>query len=596
MTGKRPVPLLLALASLLFAGCSELAPSPPQVELLVTPASAPVQVTGTGNYQAGTVAVRLSGANNPIDVGISLVSPPSGLALVSPTTLQASNAPASQPLVLRVDPGLFFSPGETQKTVSLTLRATPQGQGLAPTQRTVNVTFANATASTQPLAYTLSASINPTSVAPGGSATLTAQLTRTSGQGTQGTVQVSVTVSAGSPLTVSPATQQATLSDSNPSATLTFTVSAAANAAPGSYTLTVTATGGNAPAPQSVTLTVIDTTPRATIRLGASSVSVTQGQSASVAGTVSVSNYEGGVSLEVTGLPAGVTADPVPPFPASPNYPFTLTFRAADNAQVGTYTLTLSARAENGAVLGTANLSLAVAPMPMLTAGVTLDRVTVQDGDTVLGQVQVGSQGFSGQVTVSVSACAYNVRYLSPNTLNLSPNNPNATVSFAVDVPVGASGGTCQVTATVQGGSLSATATASFTVNPRPRVEVSTSTPVVVSNFILIPTSMRFVGSWQGIVRVSLLDKNFSPISVDDNQPLYWRLNLSGVTLGTNPPNNDEYRFYVDSTQNAVDLSGTISIVSDTRWDASGNPETYTFYLVVQGPETKVVRIDVTVR
>jgi hypothetical protein len=567
------------------------------VELLVTPASTPVQVTGSGNYQVGTVAVRLSGANNPIDVSISLVSPPSGLALVSPTTLQASNTPASQPLVLRVDPGILFSPGETQKTVSLTLRATPQGQGPAPTQRTVNVTFANATASTQPLAYTLSASINPTSVAPGASATLTAQLTRTSGQGTQGTVQVTVTAPAGSPLTVSPTTQQATLSDSNPSATLSFTVSAAANAAPASYTLTVTATGGNAPAPQSVTLTVIDTTPRATIRLGASSVSVTQGQSASVAGTVSVSNYDGGVFLELTGLPAGVTADPVPPFPASLNYPFTLTFRAANNAQVGTHTLTLSAKTENGTVLGTANLSLTVTPMPMLTAGVTLDRVTVQDGDTVLGQVQVGSQGFSGQVTVSVSACAYNVRYLSPNTLNLSPNNPGGTVSFAVDVPVGASGGTCQVTATVQGGNLSATATASFTVNPRPQVQVSTSTPAVVRNSIVIfGTSMRFVGSWQGIVRVSLLDQDLRPISVDRNQLPYWELNLSGVALGTNPPNNDEYRFYVGSTQNPVNLSGSVTIEVDPNRPPWGNQNTYTFYLVVQGPETKVVPVTLTVQ
>ena len=589
MTGKRAVPLVLALASLLFAGCSELTPSAPQVELLVNPASTPIQVTGIGNYQAGTVAVRLSGANNPIDVSISLVSPPSGVTLISPTTLQASNTPASQPLVLRVDPSLFFSPGEPQKTASLTLRATPQGQGLAPTQKTVNVTFVNATSSTQPLAYTLSASLNPTSVAPGGSATLTAQLTRTSGQGSQGTVQVSVTTPAGSPLTVSPTTQQATLSDSNPSATLSFTVSVAANATPGSYTLTVTATGGNAPAPQSVTLTVIDTTPRATIRLGASSVSVIQGQSASLAGTVSVSNYEGGVSLEVTGLPAGVTVDPIPPFPASSNYPFTLTFRAANNAQVGTYTLTLSAKTESGAVLGTADLNLTVAPMPMLTAGVTLDRVTVQDGDTVLGQVQVGSQGFSGQVTVSVSACAYNVRYLSPNTLNLSPNNPGGTVSFAVDVPVGASGGTCQVTATVQGGNLSATATATFTVNPRPQVQVSTFTPVVVDKVIAFGTSMCFLGSWQGIAKVSLLDGNLNSIPVDDNtQPLYWKLNLSGVTLAKSAT---EYSFYVDSTQNTVNLSGSISIFAAAAWA----PGSYTFYLVVQGPETKVVPVTVNV-
>jgi hypothetical protein len=316
-----------------------------------------------------------------------------------------------------------------------------------------------------------------------------------------------------------------------------------------------------------------------------------------VAGTVSVSNYEGGVSLELTGLPAGVTADPVPPFPASSNYPFTLTFRAANNAQVGTYALTLSAKTENGTVLATASLSLTVTPMPMLTAGVTLDWVTVQDGDTVLGQVQVGSQGFSGQVTVSVSACAYNVRYLSPNTLNLSPNNPGGTVSFAVDVPVGASGGTCQVTATVQGGDLSTTATASFTVNPRPQVQVSTSTPVVVNNVIVIPTSMRFVGSWQGIVRVSLLDGGLNPISVEPTPPPspphpdYWSLNLSGVALGKNTTTN-EYSFYVDSTQNAVNLSGSISIVKDARWPTG----TYTFYLVVQGPDTKVVPINVTVQ
>jgi hypothetical protein len=334
---------------------------------------------------------------------------------------------------------------------------------------------------------------------------------------------------------------------------------------------------------------VVDTTPRATIRLGASSATVTQGQSASLAGTVSVSNYEGGVSLEVAGLPAGVTVDPIPPFPASSNYPFTLTFRAANNAQVGTHALTLRAKTESGDVLGTANLSLAVAPMPTLTAVVTLNRVAVQDGDTILGQVQVGSQGFSGQATVSVSACAYNVRYLSPNALNLSPNNPSGTVSFAVDVPVGATGGTCQVTATVQGGDLSATATATFTVSPRPQVQVSTHTPVVVDKVIAFGTSMRFLGSWQGIAKVSLLDGNLNSIPVDDNtQPLYWKLNLSGVTLAKSAT---EYSFYVDSTQNAVNLSGSISIFAATAWA----PGSYTFYLVVQGPETKVVPVTVNV-
>ncbi len=172
--------------------------------------------------------------------------------------------------------------------------------------------------------------------------------------------------------------------------------------------------------------------------------------------------------------------------------------------------------------------------MPMLTAGVVLDRVTTQDGDTVLGQAQVSSQDFSRQVTVNISAYAYSVRYLSYNALNLSPNNPSATVSFAVDVPVGTTRGTCQVTATVQEGNLSASATATFTVNPRPQVQVSTSTPVAVNNITALATSMRFAASWQGVVKVFLLDGNLNPISVDDTQLLYWRLNLSEVNPARN--------------------------------------------------------------
>ncbi len=584
MTGKGVVPLVLALASLLFAGCSELVPSAPQtqVELLVTPVRAPVQVAGAGNYQVGTVAVRLSGNNNPIDVDINLVSPPSGVTLNSPTTLQASETPASQNLVLEVDPSALFSSGENQKTISLTLKATPRGRGLAPTQKTVSVTFIRS------FAYTLSASLDPTSVAPGGSATLTAKLTRTSGQGT---VQVSIAAPAGSPLTVSPATQQATLSDSNPSATLSFTISAANNASPGSYSLTVTATGGDAPAPQTVTLSVANAAPRTTIRLGASSVSVTQGQSAPLAGIVSVSNYDGGVSIEVAGLPAGVTVDPFPPFPASSNYPFTLTFRAANDAQVGTHALTLRVKTESGDVLGAANLSLVVVPSPTLTVGIALDRVTAQDGDTISGQVRVDSRAFSGQVNVSVSACTYNVRYLSPNALSLSPDSPSGTVFFAVDIPIGVPGGSCQVTATVQGGDRSATATATFTVNPRPQVRVSTSTPAVVNNIIAFGASMRFLGSWQGIAKVSLLDGNLNPISVNNAQPPYWQLNLPGVTLAKNTTTN-EYSFYVDSTQNTVDLSGSINIVAASNW----TPGSYTFYLVVQGPDTKAIPVTVTVQ
>jgi uncharacterized membrane protein len=145
-------------------------------------------------------------------------------------------------------------------------------------------------------------------------------------------------------------------SPGNGSSTLTLTTSA--TTAGKSYAITVTATGGGVTKTQALNLNV--TGPTFTLALGGASVIVARGGSMPVtASTTGADGFKSAITLAVSGLPKGVTANFAPSSIATPGTGnSTLMLKVASSAVVGESTLTVTA--SGGGVTQTKNLGLTV--------------------------------------------------------------------------------------------------------------------------------------------------------------------------------------------------------------------------------------------
>ncbi|HTZ49614.1 MAG TPA: hypothetical protein VMH20_18630 [Verrucomicrobiae bacterium] len=105
-------------------------------------------------------------------------------------------------------------------------------------------------------------------------------------------------------------------------------------------------------------------TPDFSIALSSSSLSLAQG-STSAPVNVSIgsqNNFAGSVQVSISGLPDGVSTNPVSPFSVPAGQSVALLIGAAFNAQTGQYTLT--AQGTSGTLSHTQTLSLAIQAMP----------------------------------------------------------------------------------------------------------------------------------------------------------------------------------------------------------------------------------------
>lgn len=240
--------------------------------------------------------------------------------------------------------------------------------------------------------FTLTATPASLSLVPGG-AGQQISVNAVPANGFMGMVNVSI---AGLPAGVT--AQPATLS-LIPGTAQTVTVTAAANAAAGSVMVTFTGTSGALSHSATVTATLAAPPPDFTLTLSPASVTlVAGGAGAGVSVSVgAVNSFASTVAVAITGLPAGVTANPAT-LSLAPGVAQSTTLMAALNTAAATSTVTFMGT--SGSISHSATLALTVQAAPMTNApDVTTYHYNIaRDGlnakETILAQANVNSVQF----------------------------------------------------------------------------------------------------------------------------------------------------------------------------------------------------------
>jgi endoglucanase len=200
-------------------------------------------------------------------------------------------------------------------------------------------------------------------------------------------------------------------------------------------------------------------TPGFTLSSSASSLSVTQGSSATDTVTVGdVDGFTGSVTFTASGLPSGVTASFSPTSSASSSV---LTLTASSTATTGSATVTVTGT--SGSTTATTTIALTVSAKP--TAGFTLSSsptsLTVKQGSSGTDTITVtDTGGFTGSVTFTASGLPSGV------TASFSPASSTSSSVLTLTASSTAAVGSSTVTITGTSGTTTATTTIALTVSP----------------------------------------------------------------------------------------------------------------------------------
>ena len=306
--------------------------------------------------------------------------------------------------------------------------------------------------------FGLTLSSTTLSVVQGGTSTLTASVART-GSFT-GTVDVSA---EGLPTGVSASFNPATVGAGVTSTVLTVT--AAASVAPGNYTFTIRGRAtGLADKTGQATLTVT-AAPAIAVALTPTAGSVVQGQSTTIATTITRTNFTGAVTLGVSGAPTGVTTTVAQNGDAG-----TITVNVGATATPGTSTLTVTATG-TGVPAATATYALTITAAPAGAIALTLSaaNATVTVGNTTTFTVNIARTNYAGNVAVALTGVPTGV---TP-TITTTPTAGNS-VQVQLAVGAGTAPGTYGITVTGSGtGIPNATAQFTLTVNAAPAIALA---------------------------------------------------------------------------------------------------------------------------
>jgi hypothetical protein len=349
---------------------SQTAPSltltPSTISLMAGASGQPASLLLAAPAGAGAAAITVSGL-------------PAGVA-ISPSTFSATPGTAL-PLTFTA------ASSATATTAMVTLTTTVNGQE-ASTQASITVGAATPPApdfslSATPATVTLTADGTPATVS----------LLATAQNGFSGNVQGAIAglpagvIAKPSPITLTPGT----------AATLTLT--APAGIAAGSSTATLTGTSGSLTHTASLAITVLAAqAPQADFSLAVSPASLNltvggAGQPVQVTATA-LNGFSGTASVALSGLPAGVTANPAS-LSVTPATPQSVTLTAGNNAPAGSANVVFTGT--SGSLSHTATLTLTVGA----AAGVnvtTYHNDNARDGwnssETTLTPQNVNSKGF----------------------------------------------------------------------------------------------------------------------------------------------------------------------------------------------------------
>jgi hypothetical protein len=385
--------------------------------ITITPGStgtSTIAITPSGGF-SGSVALTVSG----LPTGVTASFSPASASASSILTLTASSTAV---------------PGTSSLTVT--------GKSGA-----VTSTFNLGLTITSPSGFTLSASPSNIGLVQGNSAKSTLTLTDTGNF--SGTVTLAV---SGLPTGVT-----ATLTRGATATTVALMLNASATAATGTYSVTVTGTSGSITETATIALTV---SAIPTFNLSTSTAGVTVGAGSSGSATVSVSPLNGFnsvVTLAVSGLPAGVTAQLGSPSTSSSS---TLTFSAGTSAAAGTSTVTVTGT--SGTLIKTATIALTVASPSSYTLATSPASLTLTAGSTAGANVTVSALGgFSGKVSFAATGL--------PSGLTAAFSTAASATGSAITFTASATAAVGPATVTITGtsGSISKTAAIAITVQPQ---------------------------------------------------------------------------------------------------------------------------------
>jgi hypothetical protein len=316
-----------------------------------------------------------SGANNESQTAPTLTLTPSTISLTAGATGQPASlllatpagAGAATITVSGLPTGVAISPSTLSATpgTALPLTFTAASSAAAATatvtfSTTVNGQAASTQASLAVLAatpnFTLSATPSSVNVTADG-APATVSLLATAQNGFSGSVQVAI---AGLPAGVTAQPSPVTLTPGTPA---TLTLTAPTGTAAGSSTATLTATSGSLTHTASLAITVVAPPPaQADFSLAVSPASLNltvggAGQPVQVTATA-LNGFSGTASVALSGLPAGVTANPAS-LSVTPGTPQSVTLTAGNTAQAGSANVVFTGT--SGSLSHTATLALTVA-------------------------------------------------------------------------------------------------------------------------------------------------------------------------------------------------------------------------------------------
>jgi uncharacterized membrane protein len=307
--------------------------------------------------------------------------------------------------------------------------------------------------------FSLTASPSTLSLTAGASGQ-TISVTATALNGFTGSVSVSL---AGLPAGMTASLSTLTLT---PGAAQTLTLTAGSSAATGTATITFTGKSGADSHTTTVALTVMAAAaPDFSLTVAPPSVDLTAGASGqTVAVTANALNgFTGNVSVSVTGLPSGVTANPSS-LTLTPGAPQNLILTAAASAAGEMTPITVTGT--SGILTHTAPIALTVsaaAPAPDFSLTVVPASLSLTAGSAGKS-VSVSANalnGFTGNVNLSVSGLPSGVT-ASPSMLTLAPG---AAQSLTLTAGTTAKAGTATITLTGTSGGLTHAASVAVTIS-----------------------------------------------------------------------------------------------------------------------------------
>ena len=401
-----------------------------------------VTVSRVGNY---TGAVSLTAENLP--TGVTAAFTP------SPLTGTATSAT------------LVFSVGAAAAAGASTITVRAAGSGVTAVTTSFALTIPTP-------AVALTAGSSATTIVVGGTATVPITITRSNGFTDAVTLAVT-----GLPTGVTPMITPATIAAGSTTSTLSLVV--AGNAAPGASTVTISASGTGVTT-QTVSLALTLTaapTPAISLTSTPVAVSIVAGSNGITAiGISRLGGFTGDVTLEVLGLPLGVTrvfsANPV----NAAGNSSTLTIATSGAAVAGIYNLTVRGTG-TGISEATTTVAVTITAAPAITLSALPTAVTVTAGSAVTTAVTITRLGgYTADVALTATGLpAGVVPSFAPATLT----GGTLTSTLTMTSTAGAALGAATVTVTASGtGVTTQTTPVSLTVTSAPTYTMA-ATPVM---------------------------------------------------------------------------------------------------------------------